>query len=222
MHRRGSCVQHPCLCAVVSACSCAPVPVYPLRAAQLHQFELAVGMTNCTHEQEHTYTIMSANSTNSSAGSNLTLGSSTVNSTLSNSLRHNSTAEGDEEEEEDKETGFEVPEFQPGMYTPTCFCTDAGKGRPAWCLHAASCGQWAANGCCSWWAMLCVSTVHTLEAVVLVCCKHTLSRVLLLLQMLLTGFVAGSWLARITEKCRTGKRMWAVCTCCIGQAATGW
>jgi hypothetical protein len=88
---------------------------------QLHQFELAVGMTNCTHEREGTYTIMSANGTNSSAGSNLTVGgNSTLNSTLGGnaSTRNNSTSEEGEEDEEDEEIGFEIPEFEPGMHYP--------------------------------------------------------------------------------------------------------
>lgn len=81
---------------------------------QLHQFELAVGMTNCTHAGEQTFTIQGMNGTNITAGSN----SSEFNSTL-NSTAEAIGAEGDKAAGTEEKEGleFDIPAFEPGTCT---------------------------------------------------------------------------------------------------------
>jgi hypothetical protein len=78
----------------------------------LHQFELAVGMTNCTHAGDQTFTIQGMNGTNITAGSNITQGNSTLNSTAEAIEAEGDKPAGTEGEEA---LEFDIPDFEPGL-----------------------------------------------------------------------------------------------------------
>jgi hypothetical protein len=81
-----------------------------LSVMQLHQFELAVGMTNCTHAGEHTFAIQGMKGTNTTAGSSTTQGNLTQNGTVDAIEAEKGKPAGTEEEVLE----FDVPTFEPG------------------------------------------------------------------------------------------------------------